>query len=216
MWPVLKSLPRADIDRVLSRARRRTFKRNEPIIRQGDPAKSLHLISKGTVAVTVTTPMGDQATLRVLGHGDFFGESGLYSKDGVRGATVWALEECEVLSVTEQDFHALRDEYPEVNEVIISIMAQWLRESSHLLLECLYVPAELRVLRRLLELVDRYSNGTEPAVIPLTQDMIAGIAGTSRETVNRVLTDEKQKGNIELGRRKITVLNPEALKRRAG
>jgi CRP-like cAMP-binding protein len=51
-------------------------------------------------------------------------------------------------------------------------------------------------------------------VIPLTQEEIAEIAGTSRATVNRVLRDEERRGVIELKRGRTVVLDPEQLTRR--
>jgi CRP-like cAMP-binding protein len=79
-------------------------------------------------------------------------------------------------------------------------------------IEAYYVPAERRVLRRVREMLDLYGEG----VVPLTQEDIAGLAGTSRATVNRVLRDEEKRGTLRLQRGKTTVLEPEALARRAG
>jgi uncharacterized membrane protein len=59
-------------------------------------------------------------------------------------------------------------------------------------------------------LYDRGGN----AVIPLTQEEIAEIAGTSRATVNRVLREEERRGVIELRRGRTTVVDPERLVRR--
>ncbi len=52
--------------------------------------------------------------------------------------------------------------------------------------------------------------------MPLTQDDLAGLAGTSRATVNRVLRDEQERGTVELGRGRTTVVDAEELARRAG
>jgi len=70
------------------------------------------------------------------------------------------------------------------------------------------------VLRRLLELVSVYG-GREPTVVPLTQEDLAGLAGTSRATVNRVLREEEKRGALALGRGRTTILDPEALARLA-
>jgi CRP/FNR family transcriptional regulator, cyclic AMP receptor protein len=53
-------------------------------------------------------------------------------------------------------------------------------------------------------------------VVPLTQEDIAGLAGTSRATVNRVLREEERRGTVELRRGKTVVLNFDELVRRAG
>ena len=83
------------------------------------------------------------------------------------------------------------------------------------LIEALFVPAETRVLRRLLDLTQLYGNGDESTTIPLTQEDIAGLAGTSRATVNRVLRDEERRGTVELRRGRTVVLDVGELARRS-
>ena len=63
----------------LALARRRRFKRGEVVFHEGDPGDTLRLVDRGHLAVRVTTPLGDTATLRVLGPGDYFGELAVVS-----------------------------------------------------------------------------------------------------------------------------------------
>jgi CRP-like cAMP-binding protein len=62
------------------------------------------------------------------------------------------------------------------------------------------LPVEQRVLRRLAELADVYGDGNGEVVIPLTQEELAGLAGTSRATVNEVLRAHQERGLVELRR----------------
>ena len=79
--------------------------------------------------------------------------------------------------------------------------------SSNRLVEALYTPVHLRVRACLRDLARIYGGtGTEPVTVPLSQDDLAGLAGTTRETVNRVLNDEQERGAVLLGRRRITIL----------
>jgi CRP-like cAMP-binding protein len=82
------------------------------------------------------------------------------------------------------------------------------------LLEALYVPVERRVLRRLAELTQESPAG-DPVEIPLTQEELAELAGTTRATVNRILRDEQRRGNLELQRGRTIVLRREELVGRA-
>jgi hypothetical protein len=77
--------------------------------------------------------------------------------------------------------------------------------------EALYLPFERRILRRLAELNEMYSDAGE---IILTQEELAEVAGTSRATVNAVLRLEQEHGTIELRRGRITVRDGAELKRR--
>jgi CRP/FNR family cyclic AMP-dependent transcriptional regulator len=204
-------LPEAEFRRVISVARRRRFARNEVVFHHGDPADTLHLIAKGRFASRVTTQLGESVTLAVQGPGEAFGELALVEPDAGRSTTVVALEAGETFAVGREEFNGLRDSYPGVNDVLVRLLAQKLRRQSELLAEALFVSAEDRVLRRLCELSRLY--GGE---IPLTQEDIAGLAGTSRATVNRVLRAEAKRGVVELRRGRTTVRDGEALVRRAG
>ena len=214
-WELLADVPADALRKLLSVARRRTFAKNEVVFHRGDPADSLQLISKGHFSVQIATPLGDIATLSVRGPGDAFGELALLSRESVRSATVTAIEPGETHSVYRDDFERLRREYPSVNDVLIGILAEHLRRLSEQLIEAHYVPANRRVLRRLREMAELYRGSANSVVVPLTQEDIAGLAGTSRATVNRVLRQEERRGTIELRRAKTVVLELDELSRRA-
>ena len=214
-WELLADVPADALRKLLSVARRRTFAKNEVVFHRGDPADSLQLISKGHFSVQIATPLGDIATLSVRGPGDAFGELALLSRESVRSATVTAIEPGETHSVYRDDFERLRREYASVNDVLIGILAEHLRRLSEQLIEAHYVPANRRVLRRLREMAELYRGSANSVVVPLTQEDIAGLAGTSRATVNRVLRQEERRGTIELRRAKTVVLELDELSRRA-
>lgn len=213
-WQLLADVPEDALRALLTIARRRTFTRNEIVFHHGDPADSLHLISKGRFSVRITTPLGDSVTLSVRGPGDAFGELALLDKEPVRSATVSALEPAETHSVYRGDFERLRREHPPVNDVLTGILADRLRRLSEQVVEAYYVPADRRVIRRVCELAEMYSHGDAETVVPLTQEEIAELAGTSRATVNRVLRDAERRGIVELQRGKTAVLDLEGLARR--
>ena len=214
-WELLADVPPDALRTLLGVARRRRFARNEVVFHRGDPADSLQLISKGRFSVQIATPLGDIATLSVRGPGEAFGELALLGRESKRSATVSAIEPGATYSVYSGDFDRLRREYPSVNDVLIGILAEHLRRLSDQLIEAHYVPANRRVLRRLCELAELYRGSSKSVVVPLTQEDIAGLAGTSRATVNRVLRQEERRGTIELRRAKTVVLELDELSRRA-
>ena len=92
-----------------------------------------------------------------------------------------AIEAAETRSVFREDFDRLRKRHPGVDRVLVALLAEEIRQMNERLLEAHYVDAETRVRRRLGQLARLYDrDGT--AVIPLTQEEIAEIAGTSRAT----------------------------------
>lgn len=212
-WPLLADVPAADLRQVLTIARRRTFERHEVVFHRGDPADTLHLVVAGRFSVSITTPLGDTALLAVHGRGDAFGELALVLPGAARSATVAALEPAETRSVFRDDFAELQRRYPGVNTVLVAILAEQVRHSNERIVEAHYVDAETRVRRRVCELAEIYGGGA--ATIPLTQEDLAGMAGTSRATVNRVLREDEQRGLVELHRGRTVVLQPDELRRRA-
>ena len=214
-WPLFADLPTDEVQAVLKIARRRRFARNEVVYHCDDPGESLHLIQKGRFAIQVMTPLGETATIAVRGPGESFGEMALVTETARRSATVLAIEEAETFAVYREAFDSLRTRYPSVNTVLIGFLANEVRVQSERLLEALYVPVERRVLRRLVELTRLYPPGEDQPLIPLTQEMIAEMAGTSRATANRVLNEEERRGTVALERGKTRIIDLEELRRRA-
>jgi CRP-like cAMP-binding protein len=206
---MLAGLPEDDIRELLSIARRRTFEKGEVVFHRDDPAESLHLIVRGHFAARLQTPIGDSVLLDVLGPGQSFGELALLLPGLRRSATVAAFESGETRSVFRDDFALLQRDHPGVKDVLLRLLADQLRRASDRIVEAHYVDAETRVRRRVCELAETYGS-----VVPLTQEDLGAMAGTSRATVNRVLRDEEKRGAVALGRGRVTVLDADELRRR--
>jgi CRP-like cAMP-binding protein len=214
-WPLLSVLDEDERRRVLALANRRRFAKGEPLFHEGDPGDTMHLIAKGHVALRVTTPLGDTATLLVLGPGDHFGEMALISP-APRNASAVALEPVETMTVHREQLEELRREHPGVDRLLMEGLIAEVRRLSHALLEALYVPVEKRVLRRLGDLLALYRDGAADTVtIPLTQEDLAELAGTTRPTANKVLKAVEEAGAVRIARGRIDVLNADELARRA-
>ena len=213
-WPLLSDLAPEDVRQLLSIARRRTFDKGEVVFHRDDPAESLHLIVRGRFAARVSTQAGDSVLLGVLGPGQTFGELALLLPGERRSATVSALEDGETRSVFRDDFARLQQSHPGVKDVLLRLLAEQVRRTSDRIVEAHHVDADTRVRRRLCELAETYSDGDGVAVVPLTQDDLASMAGTSRATVNRVLREEQESEAVSLQRGRVTLLDVEALRGR--
>lgn len=214
-WPILGVLPNEEQRALLSLARRRRFARHEVIFHEGDPGDTLHLLAKGHVAVRVTTPLGDVATVRVLKAGDFFGELAVVSP-GPRNATALAIDAVETFSIHRTEFDDLQARQPLVGRVLIEALVTEVRRLAVQLVDALYIPIEKRVWRRLLELTQVFEEReAATTAIPLTQEELAQVVGTTRPTLNRLLRDGEQAGILRIGRGRLEVLDRDALARRA-
>jgi CRP-like cAMP-binding protein len=187
--------------------RRRKFGRGEVVFHEGDPGDSLHRVTSGRFAARVTTPLGDVATFAVHGPGEVFGLLAVVHPAARRTATVVALQASETFAIPRSAYVRLKGTYPGVATATERLLVEMLTASSSRLVEALYTPVHLRVRARLRELARIYGgDGSEPVAIPLSQEDLAGLAGTTRETVNRVLQDEQERGAVTLARRRITIM----------
>lgn len=213
-WPLLASVGELERRALLDATRRRTFARGDIVMHEGDPADSLHLVEAGHFAVRASTSQGEAVTLNVLGPGQQFGELSLVSATELRyrSATVQALDSAVTLSMGTAVFQRLCEQHPDVERLLVTMLAARVRELSDRLLEALHVGLDRRLYRRLLELDDLY--GGEP--IPLTQEQLADLVGGTRPSVNQVLQRLVIEGCVELGRGRVSILDPVTLERRAG
>jgi len=209
-WQLLQAFTESERRGVIKAARRRRFARNEVVFHEGDPGDTLHLMGRGHVAVRVTTPLGDCATVAVLGPGACFGELSVVSP-APRSATIYALDAVETLSLHRDQIDDLRRLHPTLDRALLIAAVAEVRRLTDRLLEALYVPVDKRIPRRLLELAESYGGDGAEVAIPLTQDDIAGLAGATRPTVNKVLRSFEDAGLVALARGSVTVLDRRGL-----
>jgi CRP/FNR family cyclic AMP-dependent transcriptional regulator len=216
-WPLLAPLNQDERAAVLAAARRRSFAKGEVVFHEGDPSDSMHLVVSGHLAVRVSTPDGERATLNVLSAGDIVGELSLLQREGThqRSASVLALEATETLVLSARAFRELCDRHPGVQRLVADMLAVRVRELSGRLLETMYVGLDRRLYRCLLDLAEVYGSGSGDPVIPLTQDHLADLVGGTRPSVNQVLQRLLAQGIIELGRGRVVLRDVGALRGKA-
>lgn len=187
--------------------RRRKFSRGEVVFHEGDLGDSVHRVTSGRFAARITTPLGDVATFAVHGPGEVFGLLAVLHPESRRTASIVALETAVTLAIPKSAFVRLKAAHPAVAAAVEQLLMEMLTASSTRLVEALYTPVHLRVRARLRDLARIYgSGGSDPITIPLSQEDLAGLAGATRETVNRVLQDEQARGAVTLARRRITII----------
>ena len=207
----LQGLPPGAAAELVKRARRRRFRRREMVFAQGEVGDCCHLIVAGTFAIRILGPDGDALTVDIIGPGDVTGELSLLPPPAPRNATCVSIGDGETLAVAASDFAEIRSRVPAINEQLLRLLAERSRFLAERLFEALHLPVEQRLVARLRELVQLYPVDGGPVVIPLSQDDLADLAGTSRQSVNKVLTQGGLAGAVLVGRGRITVTDPSAL-----
>ena len=204
---------------VLARMHRHTYRAGDIVCYEGESADTVHFVVEGRVVARRASEAGDVHAYAVLGPGQAFGELAMIRRDGRRTATIEAIEATVTMSLGYADFERLCAVHPEVNRLLLRLLAARVARLTDALMEALHAPAEQRLLRRLLALCGLYSTpgqGSSRITIAINQTGLAELAGVSRPTANRMLRRLEAEGVIELLRGRITVRDLAALRRAAG
>jgi len=214
-WALFDGIAEEQTRAVLALARRRKFSRGEVVFHEGDPGDTLHLLDRGHVAVRVTTPLGDTATLRIIGPGESFGELAVVSP-APRSATIIALEATETLALHRDQINRVRLQHPVVDQVLLEAVVGEVRRLSVALLDAMYSPVPTRLAQQLVALARTYpADAKGQIVIPLTQDDLAGLCGTTRATVNQLIGKLADRKLLEVARGRVTITDLPGLARKA-
>lgn len=213
--PIFQKFTPPELDRLRGIVKRTRFRRDTVMFFQGDPSDSLHLIVAGSVKVYQTSEQGRERILKILGPREIVGE--LAMLDGQpRSASVAALDDAETLSISRRDFETLVAERPEILWKVVESLCERLRHTSGEMMEMSFREVPYRLLRVLAQLCDQHGQaspeGTRIA-IKLTSTDLAGMVGTSREDVGRLLAQFQERGLVRLDRGQIVVPDPKALSR---
>ncbi|WP_040494608.1 Crp/Fnr family transcriptional regulator [Ilumatobacter nonamiensis] len=209
-WEILSSLDDRQRTAVLQTAVRRKFRAGDTLFHQGDPGDTVHLLERGHVAVKVVHVHGVTLTLHVLGPGSAFGEQTLVDPRARRTASVVAIGPVETLMIRRDDFIELQKRHPAVTTMLVEILAAQVRRLSEQLLDAHSMGAEQRVVKRLVLLAEDFRVG-DAATLPITQEELASLAGTTRPTANRALQALVDDGAVQLARGRIHIPDLERL-----
>jgi CRP/FNR family transcriptional regulator, cyclic AMP receptor protein len=173
-----------------------------------DDASTLYYLSAGWVRLFQIGPDEEEITLTVLGAGEIFGESSLLSNE-LYGVFAEPLVDCELLSASREDIGRLTLRFPEAHGAFVVLLAHRLRKAEERLRDLRFKEVLPRLAKALLAAMKKGEDGLE---VTLSHQDLAHLAGSTRETVTKVLGELSMEDTIELGYRRILVLRPESLK----
>ncbi len=212
---VLKNIPLfADLrdeilDKIYELLQKRIYKKNNMILMEEDTGDTLFILNKGSVKITRMSDEGREVILSIMGEGDFFGEMSIFDGES-RSANVIALEDTEVFILKRGDFLDLLEKHPKIAIALLQEMAVRLRKSDQQIEGLSLSDAESRIAMTIIRLAEDLGVIKMGQVIveslPFQQD-IANMAGTSRETVSRMLKLLERKNWIQRKGRKLIIMN---------
>ncbi|MDQ6607098.1 MAG: Crp/Fnr family transcriptional regulator [Actinomycetota bacterium] len=215
--PFLRQLGQVDGDALVARVRKRTVTRSQPILRAGAAGDDVVLVLSGRVQLVAYGMAQREVLLAIRGPGELLGEMAALGGRR-RSASAIAVEDVEAGFLTGDEFRAYLREHPDAALVLIRMLVGRLTDATRDVVDLATQDSVGRIAKRLLELANDHgapSGGGTRIELSLTQDELARWTGATRETVSRALRLMRQLGWISTDNRKITVLDPEALRRRS-
>ena len=200
------------------RGRQRRWPAGASLFLEGEKCSTVVIVISGRVKVFSLTEQGEEVVLAVRGPGALLGE--LSAVDGSpRSASVSALEPVTALVLPIAAFIDYLRQHGPAGIVLLQMVTARLRDSDRKRAEFAAYDIAARVARRLVELAERFGEPDEHGVrisVALSQDELAGWVGASREAVAKALRVLRSRGYVSTGRRAMTVLDMDGLRRRAG
>jgi CRP/FNR family cyclic AMP-dependent transcriptional regulator len=154
------------------------------IFRQGGRSYAVYYIQKGKVKLSVVSNNGKEATIGILGEGEFFGEACLAGQ-ALRMGSATAMTDCAVLRIDKKAMiQALHREHAFSDMFVAYLLARNIRYEEDLV-DHLFNSSEKRLARLLLLLAHFGKEDTPETVVPkISQETLAEMVGTTRSRVN--------------------------------
>ena len=174
------------------------LKKNETAYAQGDPTDAIFYVQKGQLRVTVTSANGKEATLALVGAGEFVGEDCMVSAHPLRLATATAMTECALLRISKAEMvRALHQEHALSNVFVSFLLTRNARIQADLV-DQLFNSSEKRLARILLLLAQFGKESKPETVVPkISQEILAEMIGTTRSRVSFFMNRFRKLGFIE-------------------
>jgi len=211
--PLFDGLDAEILDQILDVATTRRLGRGETLFQKGDPGDRMFGVLSGRLKVYTTSPEGKEVTLNLFREGQFFGEIALLD-ELPRTADAMTMTACELLVIHRRDFIPLIEAEGRLAMHIIHLLCQRVRNTSEMLEDAAFLPLEQRLAKHLLRLVSTYGqpvNGGVVIGLRLSQQELAHMMATTRESVNKQLQAWVHEGWIDLQRSRVTVKDIPAL-----
>jgi len=165
---------------------------------QGDPADAIFYVQKGRLRVTVTSANGKEATITLVGPGEFLGENCMVSAHPIRLATATAMTESVLLWISKAEMTRVLLQEPELSEMFVAFLIARNARIQTDLVDQLFNSSEKRLARILLLLAHFGKESKPETVVPkISQELLAEMIGTTRSRVSFFMNRFRKLGFIE-------------------
>lgn len=174
------------------------YRPKQAVFSQGDLADAVFYIQEGKVKFAVVSKQGKEATIALLGPGDFLGEACLASDQPLRLATATAITDCSILKIEKERMLRTLHEEHGFSGVFVDYMVKRHNRTQANLVDQLFNSSEKRLARALLMLSRVGKEAKSETVIPrVSQETLAEMVGTTRPRVNFFMNKFRKLGLID-------------------
>lgn len=193
--------------------RTRDYSPQEVIIHAADPDSHAVVLLTGRARVQTDTRSGKEAILALRGPGDIVGELSILD-GGPRSGTVTAIDKVRGLVLDARGFRSVMRMHPEIMGLISATVAGRLREADRRRAELSTAGVLARTAAVILDFAEAAARADgQPIRLDISSQVdLAGLVGTSRESIVRALADLREQGALTTGRRSVTILDLDRLR----
>lgn len=194
-----------ELNRLSSIMSEQTARKDSVVVARDEVGNSMFVILSGRMKVVIQGDNGREVILTILKAGEFFGEMALLD-DLPRSASVVAAEDCKLLVLRREQFTEHIAKSPTTALNVMSELSLRLRRADEIISNLALLDVYSRVAHIMIDLAKRDGQEVDEGILirekPTQQD-IASMIGTSRETVSRVLSEFQRRGFVEMRGREI-------------
>src|SRR5216684_133025 len=174
------------------------YPKDKVIFAQGEPSDAVFYIQDGRAKLTVLSPQSKEATITLLGDGDFIGEGCITSDQPLRVASATAVTQCSVLRIEKKAMLDVLHRQNAFSDLFVAYVVGRYNQTQADLVDQLFNSAEKRLARTLLLLARFGKEGRSENIIPkISQETLAEMVGTTRARVNFFMNRFRQLGLID-------------------
>ena len=212
--PFFSLLTEKELDLIDNIASEKDYKKGEYIFFEGEAGEKFFIIKEGQVKLTKMIKNGDEQILNIFSNNDIIAEIVAFDK-GSYPASAVTMTDTEVIVFDQSELEELIMKHPSIGVKLLREMSGRLRRAQQNVRDLALKDSSARVAGILIFLAEKYGKKKQDKVvldISLTQQELASMIGSSRETVSRVLGQFENEALIKTSRKKIIIYQIEKIK----
>ena len=213
--PFFAGLSDRELDALVEVVRPVAVEPRAELFHKGDEGNHVYLVVRGTLKALTTSEEGDDVVFSTIGPGELVGEIAFLG-NAQRSATVSAITESELLSITRHDFMTFLKSHPAAAIELLSVLAARVRRISELVEDTLFLNLPIRLAKKLVHYASVYGDEVEGGVrinLKLSQEEWGDLVGTTRESINKQMRSWAADGLVSLERGYVIVHRMDDLER---